>query len=130
MRSLGRHLLIEYFGCDRDVLSDRDRVREAMREAARRANATIVTDVFHTFNPHGLSGVVVVAESHLAIHTWPEHACAAVDVFTCSEKMRPEVIVGYLAEVLRAKESVSREVERGTITTPWTKEDSKPSVTV
>ncbi len=113
--SLGRHLLIEFFECDDLIINNRDLIREALLEAARRANATIVTDVFHTFNPHGLSGVVVIAESHIAIHTWPEYRCASVDVFSCSKKMTPEVVEGFLKDVFRAKTSVCRELERGTV---------------
>ena len=113
--SLGRHLLIEYYGCDLDVINSKDKIREALLEAARRANATIITDVFHTFNPHGISGVVVIAESHVAIHTWPEHRCASVDIFSCSNKMNPEVIEGFLKDVFRARKSACRELERGNI---------------
>jgi S-adenosylmethionine decarboxylase proenzyme len=119
--SLGRHLLIEYFGCDRKVINNKEFLREALLEAARRANATIVTDVFHEFNPHGISGVVVIAESHLAIHTWPEHLCAAVDIFSCSKHMKPEVIKDFLQDVFKAGEVLCREIERGHHQSPITK---------
>ena len=114
-KSLGRHLLIEYYGCDLERINDREFLRNALLEAARRANATIVTDVFHTFNPHGISGVVVIAESHLAIHTWPEHRCASVDIFSCGDKMRPEVIEEFLKDLFRASHTTSTEIKRGTI---------------
>jgi len=113
MTSLGRHLLIDYHGCDRELITDTAFVRKVLLEAATRAGATIVTDVFHTFNPHGVSGVVVIAESHLAVHTWPEHGSVAVDVFSCGTKMRPEVIEAFLKDVFRAKTSFVRELERG-----------------
>ena len=60
-----------------------------MVEAAKRAEATIIDVVFHEFNPFGISGVVVIAESHLSIHTWPEHRYAAVDIFSCGETLKP-----------------------------------------
>lgn len=81
--ALGRHLLVEFTGCDAAVLADLDRVTAAMLEAARASGATIVTHSFHHFSPHGVSGAVIIAESHLAIHTWPEHGFAAVDYFSC-----------------------------------------------
>lgn len=112
-RALGRHILLEYFNCDKDVIGDKTLVRNALLEAARRSHAKIVADVFHNYNPQGISGVVVIAESHIAIHTWPEYQCASVDVFVCSAKMRPEGIEGFLKDVLRAKESFCREIERG-----------------
>ncbi len=86
MSPLGRHLLAEFGGCDPSALADLDGVTRAMREAAVAAGATVVTHSFHRFGGGGgISGVVVIAESHLAIHTWPEHAFAAVDFFTCGK---------------------------------------------
>ncbi|WP_243288177.1 adenosylmethionine decarboxylase [Geothrix terrae] len=81
--ALGRHLLVEYTGCDAAVLADLERITTAMLDAARASGATIVTHSFHHFSPHGVSGAVIIAESHLAIHTWPEHRFAAVDFFSC-----------------------------------------------
>ncbi|WP_243293380.1 adenosylmethionine decarboxylase [Geothrix mesophila] len=81
--ALGRHLLVEYTGCDAAILADLERITTAMLEAARASGATIVTHSFHHFSPHGVSGAVIIAESHLAIHTWPEHRFAAVDFFSC-----------------------------------------------
>jgi len=83
MSALGRHLLVEYTGCDAAILADLDRVTAAMLAAAEASGATIVTHSFHHFSPHGVSGAVIIAESHLAVHTWPEHRFAAVDFFSC-----------------------------------------------
>lgn len=79
----GIHYLIDLKGCNPELLSNKELLAEAMESAASTAGATIVETLIHQFNPHGLSGVVVIAESHLAIHTWPEHNYAAIDVFTC-----------------------------------------------
>jgi len=81
--ALGLHLLAEFTGCDAEALSDLGRVTAAMLQAAEASGATIVTHSFHHFSPHGVSGAVIIAESHLAIHTWPEHGFAAVDFFSC-----------------------------------------------
>jgi S-adenosylmethionine decarboxylase proenzyme len=113
IKSLGTHILIDYFECNSELINNKAFVSAALLDAARLSNATIVTDVFHTFNPHGISGVVVIAESHVAIHTWPEYACAAVDVFSCGDKMNPEVIEGFLKDVFQARSCESRVIERG-----------------
>lgn len=79
----GRHLLAEYYDCDRAVLNDTGALQHLFEQAASAAGATIVQAVFHGFSPHGISGIVVIKESHLSIHTWPEHGYAAVDFYTC-----------------------------------------------
>ncbi|MEE8110387.1 MAG: adenosylmethionine decarboxylase [bacterium] len=118
MNALGRHYLAEYFGCDREILNDVARIEEAMTEAADKSGATIVNSVFHLFNPHGVSGVVVIAESHLAIHTWPEHGFAAADFFTCGEKVIPKAALESLKFALKADSYDSREIQRGRIDSP------------
>jgi S-adenosylmethionine decarboxylase len=85
-----------------------------MVEAAKRAQATIVDVVFHEFNPFGISGVVVIAESHLAIHTWPEYRYAAVDVFSCGETLQPQMAVDYVVEQFGATRTSIVELQRGT----------------
>ena len=83
---LGQHLLIDFFDCAA-IPTTAAELEQAMLETAVRINATVVTSSFHEFNPQGLSGVVVIAESHLAAHTWPEHNAICVDLFTCSQGM-------------------------------------------
>lgn len=113
MEALGRQILVEFYDCDKEVLKDEYLIREIMIEAVRKSRATIVTDTFHTFSPFGVSGVVVIAESHVAIHTWPEHGYAAVDVFTCGETIDPWVIQKYLEEHFRSGNASSMELKRG-----------------
>jgi S-adenosylmethionine decarboxylase proenzyme len=113
MEALGRQILVEFYDCDKNVLNDEKLIRSIMLEGVRRSQATIVTDAFHCFSPHGVSGVVVIAESHVAIHTWPEHGYAAVDVFTCGETIDPWVIQQYLQDGFRAGSVSSMELKRG-----------------
>src|SRR5712691_6462955 len=113
LNALGRHLLVELFDCDPDVINDLEAVKGALIEAAKRAQATIVDVVFHEFNPFGISGVVVIAESHLSIHTWPEYRYAAVDVFSCGEVLQPEIAVNYLVEQFGAERASVVEMQRG-----------------
>lgn len=113
MQALGRHLLLELFDCDAEAINSLDTVKASMVEAAKRAQATIVDVVFHEFNPFGISGVVVIAESHLAIHTWPEYRYAAVDIFSCGEVLQPEVAANYLVEQFAAERTSIVEMQRG-----------------
>src|SRR5213595_3694688 len=113
LNALGRHLLVELFDCDPDVINSLESVKEALIEAAKRAQATIVDVVFHEFNPFGISGVVVIAESHLSIHTWPEYRYAAVDIFSCGDVLQPEVAASYLVEQFAAERTSIVEMQRG-----------------
>ena len=67
----------------------------------------------HKFNPHGVTAIVLIAESHLSVHTWPEHGYAALDIFTCSPTMQPADVVGFLSARLRAGTVQTVEVNRG-----------------
>lgn len=85
--ALGRHVTVEYYDCDPAILAEKDLVEQAMLLAAEVSGATIVESRFHTFEPQGVSGVVIIAESHFTVHTWPEHDYAAVDLFTCDHNL-------------------------------------------
>lgn len=115
MHALGRHLLVELHGCQPELLKRVDLVRDILVGAARACGATIVDVAFHEFNPFGVSGVVVIAESHLSIHTWPEYRYAAVDVFTCGDVIKPEAAVAYVASRFRCKNPSVVEMKRGII---------------
>ena len=118
MQALGRQILIEFYDCQSEVLTDRDRIRQYMLEAAHHAGATVISDTFHQFKPDGISGVVVIAESHISIHTWPEYRYAAVDVFTCGDSVDPWGVPHYLQEKLQAENVSSMEIKRGLFQTP------------
>jgi len=113
MHALGRHVLLELYDCDAEVLKDLETVRDEMVEAARRARATIVTVTFHEFNPFGISGVVVISTSHLSIHTWPEYRYAAVDIFSCGDVVQPQAAIDHLAQVFAAERISVVELQRG-----------------
>jgi S-adenosylmethionine decarboxylase len=113
MKRLGRHVLAEFTGCDNQILNNLDKIESILTEAARLSGATIVNSVFHRYNPHGLSGVVVIAESHLSIHTWPEYGYAAVDFFTCGERVDPWKACEYMVEHLGCSGHQTREISRG-----------------
>ena len=113
MHALGTHLLVELRCCSSKLLNDLKKVEEILVAAAREANATVIESRFHKFSPFGISGVVVIAESHLTIHTWPEYGYAAVDVFTCGEVLKPEIAVNYMIDKFQSKSPSIVEVKRG-----------------
>jgi S-adenosylmethionine decarboxylase proenzyme len=104
--------LVEYTGCDTEVLDNLKRIQSLMKKAARAAHTKIVASVFQPFDPQGVTGVVVVEESHLSIHTWPEHGYAAVDFFTCGDSV-PELAHAVLYEGLSAQHAEVMLVDRG-----------------
>jgi len=113
MQGLGRHVLAEVYGCEFRILNDLDRIREILVSAALTAGAEVRETAFHRFSPQGVSGVVVISESHLAIHTWPELGYAAVDVFTCGERVDPWVALDSIAKDFGSTNVTAQEMKRG-----------------
>jgi S-adenosylmethionine decarboxylase len=117
LNALGRHILVELHDCDKEALNNLDLIREVMRKAAIDCGAVILGESFHRFSPQGVSGVVVIAESHISIHTWPEYGYAAVDVFTCGTSVNPEIAAQVLIEKLGSKNHTLTEIKRGVLVT-------------
>ena len=113
MDALGRHLLLELRECNQAVLDDIKYLENALVSAAKEAGATVLDKSFHQFAPQGVSGVVLIAESHLSLHTWPEHAYAAVDIFTCGTTVKIEVAAEALIRQLGSRDPSLLEVKRG-----------------
>jgi S-adenosylmethionine decarboxylase len=117
LNALGRHLLVELHDCDKEALNDLGFLRDVMLKAAIDCGAVVLGDSFHHFTPQGVSGVVIIAESHLSIHTWPEYGYAAVDVFTCGTSVAPEKAAEILIEALRSQNHSLMEIQRGILVT-------------
>ncbi|MDI9462969.1 MAG: adenosylmethionine decarboxylase [Bacillota bacterium] len=113
MSVLGHHVLAEFYGCSAEILNDMQKIERTMVDAALEAGSEIREVAFHKFSPQGVSGVIVISESHLTIHTWPELGYAAVDVFTCGTKVDPWVSCNYLKEHLAAERLTAQEIARG-----------------
>jgi S-adenosylmethionine decarboxylase len=113
----GTHLLVEYLGCQPAQLNDPALLEHALREAAALIGARVVTAAFHQFSPHGVTGMLLLEESHLSIHTWPEHGYAAVDLYTCGTPAA-ERAVPALATALKAQRSELLTVARGQLASP------------
>ncbi|MCP2044506.1 polyamine aminopropyltransferase [Pontibacter sp. HSC-36F09] len=113
MNALGRHILVEFYDCSPELMNDVIHIENSMVAAAETAGATVINSTFHHFSPYGVSGVVVIQESHLAIHTWPEYGYAAVDLFTCGDSVDPWVSYTYLKEAFQSGHGSSMELRRG-----------------
>ena len=111
--ALGTHILADFYGCDSKLLKDVNFISQAMHTAAEKAKATIVYEKFHTFNPWGVSGAIIIQESHLTIHTWPEHKYAAVDLFTCGDSLDLWSALEYLREILECQNIDVNSISRG-----------------
>ncbi len=118
MEALGRQILVEFYDCDSSKINNVDFIEQSMIDGTLKAQATIISHNFHKFSPYGVSGVVVIAESHVAIHTWPEYNYAAVDIFTCGDTINPWVIQEYLKEAFESKNISSMEMKRGLFKVP------------
>lgn len=119
--ALGQHWLLELKGCDPEVLQQVAGVEAIMRRAAAVAEAHIVSGHFHQFSPYGVSGVLVIQESHLTIHTWPEHGYAAVDIFTCSPELKVREAIRQLEVDFGAETVEVESLARGKVLTKRTK---------
>ena len=114
--ALGRQLTVEYYECATHVILEQSLVEKALLQAAEKSGATVISSSFHSFNPQGISGVVIIAESHFTVHVWPEHDYAAVDIFTCGESIDLEIAINSMKESFDSKNVViSSDQNRGII---------------
>jgi len=109
----GRHVLAEMTGCPSGLLNDVAGLEVCFRNCAVEGGVTVVSSHFHHFSPQGVSGVVVIAESHITVHTWPENGYAAVDVFTCGRPELAEAVMNLIVNALRAKNVHRTSFKRG-----------------
>ncbi|OIP97366.1 MAG: S-adenosylmethionine decarboxylase proenzyme [Syntrophobacteraceae bacterium CG2_30_61_12] len=126
MKSLGKHLIVELYDCDRVRINDVAQVERILVEAVKLSKATIIQPVFHQFSPHGVSGVVVIAESHFTIHTWPEYGYCAVDIFTCGDLIDADLALHFLKEQFEAKNLSVVDIKRGVLDIPSLELKHKP----
>jgi S-adenosylmethionine decarboxylase len=126
--ALGRQLTIEYYDCGQDLLVNKDTVEKALLKGANDSGATIISSSFHQFDPQGVSGVVIIAESHFTVHAWPEHDYAAVDIFTCGDKINLDVAIHSMEDSFGAgRVVISSDQNRGLVSSP-PKSEPKPEL--
>ncbi len=113
-KKLGEHWILELVGCPEALLDDLDFVKESETEACRLAKAKFLNIATHKFEPQGVTAVVLLAESHLSIHTWPEEGYAGIDIFTCADHLTPGRACEYLIERFQPSSHSTAVIERGT----------------
>ena len=115
MNALGKHFLIELNDCNPKILNDLNAIRDIMLAAAIEAGATVLGESFHQFSPQGVSGVIIIAESHLTIHTWPEYGYAAADIFSCGTTVQPEKAAEVIINRLNPRSHAIVQMHRGMV---------------
>jgi len=113
IETFSKHYLLELWECENNLLDDIKYIERTMVEAALECGAEIREVVFHKFSPVGISGVVLISESHLTIHIWPVEKYAAIDVFTCGDKIDPMIACDFLKEKLNSKKNYIKKFNRG-----------------
>lgn len=111
---VGRHVIAELLGGNPNLLNDERYLRAALKEAAERAGGTVLDVTSHKFTPQGVTALALLSESHISIHTWPEHGYAAVDVFTCGIHTNPQLACDFLKKALECTGESVKVLERGT----------------
>ena len=107
-----KHILFDLKECPYDLLDDERFVRNSLFHASLLSNSELLNINAYKFKPQGVTGLAMLADSHISIHTWPEKNIAKCDIFTCGEKCLPELAVQYLTEAFKAAETTSQEYER------------------
>ena len=110
---VGTHCILELHGCSPDLLNDVLFVRDAIEQASLQSLSTLLKLTSHQFYPQGVTAIALLAESHLSVHTWPEHGYAAVDIFTCGEDARPQQACRYLTKRFAARRHALVVLPRG-----------------
>ncbi|MFC0522367.1 adenosylmethionine decarboxylase [Pontibacillus salicampi] len=113
MDTMGRHVIAELWDCNISKLNDMNLIEQIFVDAALKSGAEVREVAFHKFAPHGVSGVVIISESHLTIHSFPEHGYASIDVYTCGDRIDPNVAAQHIADALESKTKETVEVPRG-----------------
>ena len=114
MYSAGISYLLELYECPPELLDDKYHIESVLREAVDHARATLLDQISCSFTPQGVTALALLAESHISIHTWPELAYAAADIFTCGNRAMPERAAEYLPKALKAGRHTVKKVKRGT----------------
>lgn len=110
---LGNQKIVEFYNCNPDVLNNVQLLEQEIVKIVQEANATVIKHYFHQFSPYGVSGVIVISESHIAIHTFPEYNYASVDIYTCGDKVDLEYIFHNIKFLLQSKNFYNIKLERG-----------------
>jgi len=111
--TFGRHVAVDCWGVNFDMLNDGEYLKDRMVEAAEKCGATVLSVQYKQFDPQGATVLVLLSESHLSIHTYPERGFAALDCYTCGEAVDPEVAINYLLEIFKPETIHPKLLKRG-----------------
>lgn len=127
MRTIGRHLAVDMYGCGFDILNNLNFIKTAMLAAIEESNMTLLDLSYHEFEPQGLTAFALLGQSHMSIHTYPELGYAAVDVFTCGDLSRPDQALSVLKRYLKPEKTKTTNIMRGDF---GSQKDMKPRIKV
>ncbi|MFT4559606.1 MAG: adenosylmethionine decarboxylase [Planctomycetales bacterium] len=128
--TLGHHWIVDLYGCPSELLDDQELIRQRLRETTERFGLTLLDVVSNKFEPQGVTAVGLLAESHMSIHTWPEHGYAAVDIFTCSFDPALKAACRFIAESLQATESTVLRLQRGVLNSDGSRQMTPEQITL
>ncbi len=109
---VGKHCILELRECNQQRLNDESFLRTTLSNAVKLSGATLLNLVTHKFQPFGVTGLALLAESHISIHTWPENKCAAIDVFTCGEHTMPTKACNYFVDQFESQDYSLKTLQR------------------
>lgn len=110
---LGYHIIADLYGCNPSVIDNLHLIKDLLKHAVEFACMNSLGEIFHKFEPNGVTGIVALEESHISIHTWPEIGYVAIDVFTCGDKAKPHIALQIICDSLNPTRTEIRELERG-----------------
>ena len=122
-KTLGLHILADLHGVEADLIDRVEDIRHLLETAVKSADLTKISSHYYQFQPHGATGVVLLAESHISIHTWPEHGLATVDVYTCGDPTKAYRAMEYIINTLKPKRVDKQIHERGFVGEPQQSEE-------
>lgn len=108
---LGKQLILDFYGCDKQAVNSEDKIKTIIGEIAALARVTIVSEQYHSYEPYGITGIAIVSESHISLHTWPEYDYLGVDIFSCKE-FDEKVIITFLERCLGSTRHGHRLIDR------------------
>ncbi len=115
MKHLGKHIILELWGCDSSALDDEKGVKDMIIESVNSCGATLIKAITHKFSPQGVTCIAAIAESHISVHTWPEYGYCAVDIFTCGTDVDPLKAIEPIKRFLKPERVEVIDVKRGTM---------------
>ncbi len=113
MKVLGRHIIAELYGVSKDLISKEEQVRQIMEKVIEEAKVEVVGSLYKQFNPHGVTGIILISESHISIHTWPEYELVNLDIFTCGDPQQAHKAFDAFIKYLKPKNYKHYILDRG-----------------